>query len=564
MSDPTWSSASFWLRRIYNHNPFYVISAALVIYGLHVSFAGRLDPTEGWLLVRLLAGYTLMLAGAGIAVVRLGQVWEDARTLVCLVVVLLVALASSFDRVCLDDEVQGAKYLAAGFAFSLVLSELVIRGLRIRLPWTYRAPFYLQLALLFAYPAWLGRLSINDREAEMARYVLGLPALQAAITLLLAIAARRRGADVPANGTPWGWPWYPWPAFVLLGVAGVLRAFAMSMSFDNALGFAAGLEPYAFIPLALAWFVVCFEGTHGAHRPQQASTAVVAPLGLLLFALPGANGSPAQQHYLTILGESLGSPIQVAAVLLMIYYVYLWLRGVRAGEAGVFAALGVLSITDSATLSIDRLAPLQLVPACAALALLVAGAVWRGSSLRTCTAIVVILAAAYYSGYQPWILADRGYLPLHIAFAAILATGLAFRDAFARVLAHVAPSLLIMAAVWAAFFYRFVFPQTPPLVHAGVMLALATVAYGYRRRERRFDDLVAIAACLFSAGLLAAEQLVGDSLAHLMLRGQRWLAWGALFFSLGLAVSLLKGGQFRRLWQWLEQLHAAQQPPDGS
>ena len=72
MSDSAEGCASFWLRRIYNHNPFYVISAALVIYGLHVSFAGRLDPTQGWLLVRLLAGYALMLAGAGIALVAWG------------------------------------------------------------------------------------------------------------------------------------------------------------------------------------------------------------------------------------------------------------------------------------------------------------------------------------------------------------------------------------------------------------------------------------------------------------------------------------------------------------
>src|SRR5690349_18747677 len=100
--------ARSWLQLVYNHNPFYVISAALVLYGLNLSFGGSLDPTRGWLLMRLLAGYTLMLAGAGIAIVRWGQVWEDARTLICLVVVLLVALASSFDRVCLDDSNQGA------------------------------------------------------------------------------------------------------------------------------------------------------------------------------------------------------------------------------------------------------------------------------------------------------------------------------------------------------------------------------------------------------------------------------------------------------------------------
>jgi NADH:ubiquinone oxidoreductase subunit K len=163
--------ANSWLRFIYTHNPFYVISAALVLYGLHVSFAGSLEPTEGWLLMRLLAGYTLMLAGAGIAVVKLGRVWEDARGLILLVILLVVAIASSFDRVCLDDDAIGAMFLGGGFAFAIIVCELIIRVLRLKLPLAYRGPIYLQLAVLFAYPVWLGRLSINDREVEMAWYV---------------------------------------------------------------------------------------------------------------------------------------------------------------------------------------------------------------------------------------------------------------------------------------------------------------------------------------------------------------------------------------------------------
>ena len=48
-----------WFRFVYNHNPFYVISAVLVLYGLHVSFADNLDPTEGWKFTQLLMGYIL-------------------------------------------------------------------------------------------------------------------------------------------------------------------------------------------------------------------------------------------------------------------------------------------------------------------------------------------------------------------------------------------------------------------------------------------------------------------------------------------------------------------------
>jgi hypothetical protein len=560
MSPSAEGCASFWLRRIYNHNPFYVISAALVMYGLHVSFAGRLDPTQGWLLVRLLAGYALMLAGAGIAIVRLGQVWEDARTLVCLVVVILVALASSFDRACLDDDVLGAKFLAAGFGFAIALCELLIRGLKIRLPWSYRLPFYAQLALLFGYPAWLGRLSINDREHEMAWYVLGLPTLQALATLLLVPAARRRGADVANSGTPWSWPWYPWPALVLLGVAGVLRSVAMSMSFDNAQGFAAGIEPYAFIPLALAWCIVCFEGKYGGERPAHAWAAVLAPLGLLLFALPGVDGSPAQLHYLQLLRGAVGSPIQVTAILLAVYYCYLVMRGVRAAELGIVAALAVLAVADEATVSLDRLAPLQLVPAAAALALLVVGALWRASSLRACAAAGAVIVAAYYSGFGSELFASRGYLPLHAAIAFTLLVGIVFRDAFGRWIAAAAPGLIIGAATAAVIAYRFMFPAIEPLAHAAWALALAAIAYAYRRRERRLEDLAAIAWALGMAGVLAAEHLVRASFAQLTLPGKQWLAWGVVCFAVGLGISLVKGRQVQRLLEWLERKNTSQTP----
>jgi hypothetical protein len=560
MSPSAEGCASFWLRRIYNHNPFYVISAALVMYGLHVSFAGRLDPTQGWLLVRLLAGYALMLAGAGIAIVRLGQVWEDARTLVCLVVVILVALASSFDRACLDDDLQGAKFLAAGFSFAIALCELLIRGLKIRLPWNYRLPFYAQLALLFAYPAWLGRLSINDREHEMAWYVLGLPTLQALATLLLVPAARRRGADVANNGTPWNWPWYPWPALVLLGVAGVLRAIAMSMSFDNAQGFAAGIEPYAFIPLALAWCVVGFEGKHSGERPSQAWVAVLAPLALLFLSMPGIDGSPAQMHYLSLLRGAVGSPIQVTAILLTIYFCYLRMRGVRAAEFGLVVALSVLAVVDHSTVSLDRLAPLQLVPAAAAIALLVVGAIWRASSIRTCAAVGAVIAATYYSGFGSELFASRGYLPLHAGIAFTLLVGLAFRDAFGRWIAAAAPGLIITAAVGATIAYRFLFPTVEPLNHAAWCLALAAIAYAYRRRVRRLDDLIAIAWTLSTAAVLAAEHVVRASFAQLVLPGKSWLAWGGACFVVGLVISLVKGRQGQRLLEWLQRMNTSQTP----
>ena len=86
------------IRFLYNNNPFYVISAALIFWGLRSSFdtTGKTFETDAFMIS--LAGYTLLLAVAGCFLIRLGQVWDDVRTILLLVVLMLLALSVSFDE----------------------------------------------------------------------------------------------------------------------------------------------------------------------------------------------------------------------------------------------------------------------------------------------------------------------------------------------------------------------------------------------------------------------------------------------------------------------------------
>ena len=148
MSSITLSSPK-WLRFICIHNPFYLISACLVLYGLHISFNGPGGAGAGWQLMAYLCGYATLLLLAATLVVRFGRVWEDARMILLLTVLIFVAISAGFDRVCLDSPTSGARFLAAGFGFAVLLTELTLLCLAIRLPARYRIPFYLQLGLLF-------------------------------------------------------------------------------------------------------------------------------------------------------------------------------------------------------------------------------------------------------------------------------------------------------------------------------------------------------------------------------------------------------------------------------
>ena len=81
------------LRYLYTHNPFYAVSAVLMLYAIWAAYS-RLEFGAGntWLMTGVLGGYTLLLATIGVWIVRWGKVWEDARSILLLLLVLFLLL----------------------------------------------------------------------------------------------------------------------------------------------------------------------------------------------------------------------------------------------------------------------------------------------------------------------------------------------------------------------------------------------------------------------------------------------------------------------------------------
>jgi hypothetical protein len=263
-----------------------------------------------------------------------------------------------------------------------------------------------------------------------------------------------------------------------------------------------------------------------------------------------------------MLQASAGSPIQITAMLLIAYFAYLWMRGIRLAEVGILGCLVILAFADRSTVDWKTFAPFDMVPIVVAVALLVVAALWYGSAVRMGIASLVVIAAICYSLRGTDFLAFHGYIPIHLAFFALILLGLCFHDWLGRGIARAAPYVLTALSFLALTGYRFAFPEFPPAGNGALALTLAITAGAYWMKNRRFVDLAAAATCLVVSIALAGEQIIGNGLANLVLHGRRWIAWGIVFFLAGLFVSLVKGGQVRQLRRALIRLHLALQGSD--
>jgi hypothetical protein len=94
---------------LYNHKPFCLISACLFVYGLQAVFRpGEVDLLfnrfevayiDPWFLMLGLCRVTLLMGVTAYLIVRFGKVWDDARSLVLVLLLMFLAIFVSFDEI---------------------------------------------------------------------------------------------------------------------------------------------------------------------------------------------------------------------------------------------------------------------------------------------------------------------------------------------------------------------------------------------------------------------------------------------------------------------------------
>lgn len=430
---------------LYNHNPFYLLSVSCMLHGtahwLRVEGAIAASP---WLLMGLIGGYIAALAFVGWLIVRLGKVWDDARSVLLMIPLLFVELSLAFDETLLRDAATGRLLLLVGLFGAIAVSEAVLIGLRIRLPWRYRVPYHATLALLFLYPISLASLEVIRDPAVYSWRIFLFSTIAAMIALMLLPAVRRGARHVADNGTPWRWPLYPWSLFVMLLICVGFRAYALCLSFDPvlSLGLAAAdqLEnafgAYYLIPLVLACGVLLLEGGFVGGNPITQRCAMLVPVLALAMALPAEIASAPYFEFLHRFVQTVGSPLWLTILAGALFYAWAWRRGAVGAEVGWLAAMMLASVVGPQTMTLRDLHFVQIWPWCVIAVVEFIMALRRGTSWRACLAAFGILLTAHTQWFAHEFARDSRVVCWGadglLCLASLLLIGRRFSDPLAR------------------------------------------------------------------------------------------------------------------------------------
>jgi hypothetical protein len=547
------------VRFLYTQNPFYVISACLILYGLYAAFrSGDAAVEHPWWIALALCGYTAVMAVTALLIIKLGKVWDDARSIVLILLLQFAAVSMSFDQLCSTAPGTASGLLAFGFGFAVLVTEGLLRGLRIRLAVLYRVPYYLLLGLLFAGPLWVAPRTAPGTVGLMAWRLYLFPVVAGLVLLTLLPAARRGASYTAGNGTPWRWPWFPWTAFLFLGFAAGVRSYVLTYNF-NMLGAGDAFGAYYLAPLLLAALIVALELSITAHRRWlQAVLLAVAPL-LVVLSVPG-NDNHIYRLFLRTFMDTVGSPIWVAVVGLAGFYGYAWQRRLPGAEAGLTTMLLLLTVVGRQTVDVETLAPPAWWPWTVLAAVQGLMALRRRRSPRWGLASACGVLASVLAWRDTWFLEWYGAFPAHALLVAWLLIGWVFRDRFALLLRRTALLLTVagMSLALAGLGHEF----EPRGLLAGYAATLAAVvwAYGWATGDRWCWAIGTLQ--LAGLGLVGVTVTREPLVARVGSDALRPLCWGVASFLLALLISTLKGGLGRHLQARATAWRIARVPPD--
>jgi hypothetical protein len=534
------------MRWLYTNNPFYAISAALVFVGLWRSFeVGGSAPRSGSLALGL-ASYTLLLAATAWFLIRFGDLWQDVRTLLVLVVLMLLGLSVSLDRALVENPEWGIPASVVALVFALGLSESLLRGIRLRLPLGFRLPYYAILALFFLYPVAISHWADEPNCSIVKWGMFGFSPLAGVVFLTLWPATRRGAEYVSDNGSPWQWPWYPWVLFGTLAMGICLRSYYLCISFHAVEGSRTIFGLYFLVPFLWSIAYLLLEIGITSRRVETQVAALLLCLGLIPMALTASPHQADDLGFLTLFHDTLhASPFFLTLLAVTAFHLIAILRRVSEASLGLAAAVVAYSLCGPDTFNSSTTWGPYGLPILL-LGLLFFIAAIRKRSAGDC------LAGAWCVVFMLWIdyressfAAHRGAIPLHLLLVCVLGVGAVFRDAIGKMIQKLGAVGILLFALVAALCPPQLLGDPPQWLQTTYPLSVAAlaIAYGFANKSPWY-----YATAVGSAGAWLA--VPGWNLflsARRSLAGMDYIIWGTVSFLVALLVSLAKMRFFHRI-----------------
>lgn len=524
---------------LYNHNPFYLISCLLVIYGFQsLAVSGGSLIEKSLSMAGGIAAYTILMGFVCVGVVRIAKVWEDARSIFIVVAICLVAVTTGFDELCIGDRPMALTFGGATAALVLLVTETVIWCCRIRLSFWYRLALYVHYAVLIGFPIFLGR-AVATRNDPLANWGSVLFSIAVGAGALLLIPVLRRGPDaVRGNGTPWTWPLYPLSVFVVLLVLAGIRSHAIWMSFGF-YGVAGKFEPFLLLPMLAALMVLIAETGLGRGNLTLQRAALVGTSALLLCASTrqGATWLPIQDDLRYLFGSSL----TVALAVILLVYLWMTIRGVRYAVFGLPTTLlvtGIAAPLPEIGQTVGLASWMFPASACVILLLMTLRMIhvdWLWAALAGVAATTIAMVGDAYGRPNDGLIAGAA-----VATLAMLIIGAVFRTQLAVFLRYVAAGVMLFAA--AVILFRSLGDVRGLLLYACAGIACVSLIYGIWIRRRAWLYVAALQIVMFVVAISYQGHRSGK------LRRINWpITSGMMCLGVGIAITTGKTGAFRRL-----------------
>ena len=543
---------SFW-QLICAKNPLYLLSALLLLYAQTVIFRTDDLSTDNVVPVLILAGYTVMMTAAAIFIVRFGKVWDDARSMMLLLLLLFMVISVGCDGLILNSPATGRYWLAGGLFLTLGLSEGLARGVRLRISSRFRLVYYLLNLLFFLYPWLLERLvTVYEKNPIPAiRGMMLFPVMAGAIYLLLLPTVRVAAAAFwrPAEDRPWSEGQISAAVFGILGLGVICRTYLLGISFYGGKGIGpytrleSGFGFYMLLPYLLVGAVLLLE--YVMHAPSRRAwyAALLLPAVMPLLGMQVPNTAAGMVFLSALPGHF--RPVSAALLLTAGYYCYAWIRGLRGAAVMFHLSLLGMAVAQIGFNCFDRLPGAGWSLGVVFVLLLAVQAILRHSSLLfVLTGLVAVLAAVpvYHNTVFS---AQFGVIPAHLLLAVIYLGGLLFDDRYAAEM-RLLGSWGMLLFLCGAIVLRLCRPEVLNFwwyVTYAVSLLLLTAGgwwfgdYRYRR----------VLFAMFGTIALTGMGLLHCLFARLNLPGGTVLFWSLLTFAAAVAISCYKGGVFRRI-----------------